>query len=83
MDRAFATLTVDLGSIPGWVKSKTIKIGIPISNLLCLTFSNKMGQRELLYKASTSSVVDRWAGGSLTRIPIDTFAVFCLKQLGE
>ena len=28
VDRASATEAVDLGSIPGWVKPKTIKIGI-------------------------------------------------------
>ena len=28
VDRAFAAEAVDLGSIPGWVKPKTIKIGI-------------------------------------------------------
>ena len=28
MDRASATEAVDLGSIPGWVKPKTIKIGV-------------------------------------------------------
>ena len=28
VDRALATETVDLSSIPGWIKSKTIKIDI-------------------------------------------------------
>ena len=34
MDRASATETVDLGLIPGRVKSKTIKTGIYIYNFL-------------------------------------------------
>ena len=76
VDRASATEAVDSGSIPGWVKPKTIKIGI--HSFPCLTFSN---QRDCV--KPPPCVVDRWAGGSLTRRPKGPFAVSWPRQLGE
>ena len=48
------------------------------SQLPCLTFSN---QRDSV--KPPPCVVDRWAGGSLTRRPKGTFAVSWTRQLGE
>ena len=59
MDGASATETVNSGSIPGRVKPKTIKIGI---HSFPATFSNKRDSVK-----PPPCVVDRWAGGSLTR----------------
>ena len=53
MDKTSATKTVDSGSIPGQVKPMTI-----------FTLSNKKGQCE-----ASTVVVDKWAGGNLTRRP--------------
>ena len=59
MSRASATKAVDLGSIPGRVKLKYIKIGI--HSYPCLTFSNKRDNvKPPMY------VVDRWQLDSKT-----------------
>ena len=70
-----ATKTLGWGSIPGWVKSKTIKIGI--YSFSCLTFSIK---RDIV--KPLPCVVDRWegAGGRLTR---DFRAVSWPKRIGK
>ena len=68
LDRASATGTLDSGSIPGRVKPKTIKIGI----------YSVYAVRSTLKRDSVKpppSVVNRWAGGSVTRIPKSLFAV--------
>ena len=60
VDSATAAKTIGSGSIPGWVKSKTIKIGI--CSFSCLTFGIERDSVK-----PPPCVVDRWAGGSLTR----------------
>ena len=59
VDRAFATETVDTGSIPGRVKPKTHKSDIYIASLL----DGHHLRDRLNYPLS---VIDKWAGGSLT-----------------
>ena len=76
VDRASATEAVDSGSIPGRVKPKNYKNWY--SQLSCLTFSIKRDSVK-----PPPCVVDRWAGGSLTRRPKGPFAVSWPRQLGE
>ena len=79
VDRASATETVDWSSIltgisrtiPNRFKPFLLKIGF---QLPCLTFS---------IMKPPPCVVDRWAGGSLTRRPKRPFVVSWLRQLGE
>ena len=61
MHRASATEAVDTGSIPGWVKPKTIKIGIPASLLdvqqfkgQCEVCGRQMGRWQLDSKTEKS-----------------------------
>ena len=63
---AIAIETVNSGSIPGWIKPNTIKIGI----------HNFPARRSAIKRDSVkppSCLVDRWAGGSLTRKPKDLY----------
>ena len=62
-----ATETKDLGSIPGWVKPIIIKNWY--LQLPCLTFSIERDS------VPPPSVVNRWAGGTLTRKRQGTFVV--------
>ena len=64
VDRASATEAVDSGSIPGQDYKNWY------SQLSCLTFSIKRDSVK-----PPPCVVDRWAGGSLTRRPKGPFAV--------
>ena len=68
MDRAYATETVVLGSIPGQVEQGLQKLVFIVS---LLDFSNK---RNSVNFCEASTVCDNrqmgnWAGGSLTRRP--------------
>ena len=74
VDRASVTEAVDSGSIPDRVKPKTIKIGI--HSFLAWRSAIKGTVWSL-----RRGVVDRWAGGSLTRRPKDPFAVSWQSQL--
>ena len=67
VDRASVTEAVDSSSIPGRVKTNTIKFGIHSFSAV----------------KPPPCVVDRWAGGSLTRRPKGPFAVSWPRQLGE
>ena len=76
MDRVCHTETVDSGSIPGWVESKTIK----------LVFIAFPAWRAAIKRDSVKPppcVVNRWAGGSLTRRLKGPFAVSWPRQLGQ
>ena len=73
VDKASATETVDLGSILSWGQIKDYKNWY--SQLTYLTFSNLKDSVK-----PPPCVVDRWAGGILTRRPKDPFAVFGLGQ---
>ena len=76
MDRASATETVDSGLIPGRVKTKDSKTWH--SQLPCLTFSIERDSVK-----PPPCVVDRWAGGSLTRRPKVSFALFPSSNVSE
>ena len=64
MDRASATETADLGSIPGRVKPKALKVDIYRFTSFLLTFSIKRDSVK-----PPSYEVDWWAGSSLSRTP--------------
>ena len=69
-----ATETVYSGSIPDWVSPKAIKIGIhSFSTVQQLCGSVK----------PSPCVVEKWAGGSLTRRPKGPLAVSWPRQLVE
>ena len=76
VDRACATDTVYFRSIPCHVKVKTKKNWY--SQFSCLTFSIERDRVK-----PPPCVVDRWAGGSLTRKPKCPFAGSWQRQLGE